>query len=212
MVCRMCGWQNEQGATKCAGCGASLGAPPPSPARPTASRPARSSARWWILGGVLVAVAVAGVLVGLMVVYPKMQAERIREAYSGMAAAVEAGDLDSVIAKATGEAKSDLEALKPLGNMVRAKQGIAVTCKLDITNVTVKGSAATATVHATLGIGGSIMGQRLDKTQDATETHAWTREGGAWKLSSWGAESGVHQFAGYMRSNAALLRMLGLGG
>ncbi len=207
MVCKQCGWDNEPGARGCAGCGAELAAdsagrpgppPPPAPApRAAASARRGSAAKWYVLGGVVVGLAVAGLLVGRLVVYPAREAAKIRGAYGEIARVVSTGDLEALLPYTSGEARSDVAELVPAARML---QHLQIGCSVNVKDVQVKGKAATAQVDVTLDLSGtfSLSGFSAPQTEhlQASETHQLTREEGGWKVSSWGDNGGIHVLAG----------------
>jgi hypothetical protein len=221
VVCKQCGWDNEQGARYCAGCGAQLPAegsvapaPPPAPRAPTSSvLPAGRGLRWWVLGGVALVLAAAGVIVGLTVLYPAREAGKIRASYQDMAAQLAGGNWDPVLATTTGQAKSDLETLLPVAALLRGQSGWKASCTVDVKDVKVRGRKATATVDVSIEVTGAVnLGmfgtQDVRQQHQATETHEWRREDGGWKLASWGAEGGIAKLAAEVAPRRALLEGL----
>jgi hypothetical protein len=226
MTCKQCGWDNESGARACAGCGAELApapgppGPPPAPTRPSpaarATRTRGSSAKWWVLGGITAGLVVAGTLVGLMVIYPAREAAKIRALYPTIASDVGKGDLESVLALTTGEAKADLAQLAPVGKLVKNGGPLRATCTITVKDVQVRARKATATVDVAVAISGTLTlplvgSQVLQEQQQATETHEWTREGSDWKIASWGQTGGFHQLAQKAAPLQGLLGQLGAG-
>lgn len=226
MTCKQCGWDNETGARSCAGCGAELGqaagplGPPPAPgppSQPARAKPARrSGAKWWVLGGITAGLAVAGVLVGLLVIYPAREAAKIKSIYPTIASQVGSGDLESVLALTTGEAKTDLAQLAPLGKLVRGGGPLHVTCTITVKDVQVRARKATATVDVAVELAGTVNiplvgSQTVREQQQATETHEWSREGGSWQVASWGQSGGFHQLAQKIAPYQSLLGQLGAG-